>query len=359
IERLRGIYQRNLENDGVELVRGYGRFVADRTLEVAERQLRGRHVLLATGGAPSVPQVPGHELGVTSDDFFEFEQQPEHVLIVGGGYVAVELAGVLGALGSRVTVALRGDAPLRGFDELLRHRLLEEMRASGLEVVTGVEVERLEGTAEQVGFVARDGRHLGPFDRVVWATGRRPLTAGFGLDVQGVALDERGFVRVDEWQDTSAPGVHAVGDVTGRAELTPVAIAAGRRLAERLFGGQPNAKLDYDDIPTVVFSHPPIGTVGLSEEQAGERFGRTELKIYTTQFYDSYMAFAHRRVLTNMKLVCVGESERVVGIHTIGRSSDELIQGFAVALRLGATKADLDRTVAIHPTAAEELVTMR
>lgn len=360
VERLNGVYRRNLEVDGVERIEGRARFVAPRTIEVAGRWIEGEHVLIATGGRPHVPAVPGAELGISSDGFFALESLPRRVAIVGAGYIAVELAGVLHALGAEVVLMLRGEVLLARFDALLRDTLMEEMSGAGIGVLPCLHLERVErepdGTLAMLS--AAGERHSG-FDTLLWATGRVPDTATLGLDAAGVAVDSAGHVVVDALQDTGAERTYAVGDVTGRWQLTPVAIAAGRRLADRLFGGVPGARLEYEDIPTVVFSHPPIGTVGLTEEQAHERYGQSGVKVYTTRFTNMYHAVTQRRSATAMKVVTVGERERVVGIHVIGRGADEMIQGFAVAVRMGATKADLDRTVGIHPTAAEELVTLR
>jgi glutathione reductase (NADPH) len=358
LERLRGVYASKLDVDDVEVVRGWARCVGPREVEVAGQRLRGEHVLIATGGRPTRPNLPGQELGITSDDFFRLEQQPRRVAVVGAGYIAVELAGMFAALGSSVALFLRRQQVLRSFDVLLRETLLEELSASGIDVVTRFEpraVEKGEG-----GLLLRGdtGRCEQGFDCLLWAIGRTPNTEGWGLSTWGVELDREGAVRVDGWQATSVERVYAVGDVTNQKNLAPVAIAAGRRLADRLFGGAAEARLDYANIATVVFSHPPIGTVGLTEDEAIERFG-SDVKCYTTRFTNLYHAVAARRVPTCMKLVTVGHKEKVVGIHVIGRGADEMIQGFAVALKMGATKADLDATVAIHPTASEELVTLR
>ncbi len=358
LERLRGIYVRNLEVDGVERVTGYARFVGERTVEVNGRRLAGEHVLVATGGRPKLPDIPGKELGITSDGFFELEELPKRVAVVGSGYIAVELAGIFSALGSQVTLLLRKHQVLRTFDPLLREVLLEELTASGVNIVSRFVPKSVKREGECLTLCGDDDQTAHGFDCLLWAIGRTPNTQGFGLDAQGVKLSTDGAVAVDEWQATSAERIYAVGDVTAKRELAPVAIAAGRRLADRLFGGKADAKLDYDNIPSVVFSHPPIGTVGLTEEQAHERYG-SEVKCYTTRFTNLYYTMAARRVPTAMKLVTVGAHEKVVGIHVIGLGADEMIQGFAVAVQMGATKADLDRTVAIHPTASEELVTMR
>ncbi|HVR20390.1 MAG TPA: glutathione-disulfide reductase [Polyangiaceae bacterium] len=357
VERLRGIYAKNLAGDGVERVDGWARFVDARTVDVGGRRLTAPHVLVATGGRPRVLDVPGVELGITSDGFFELERLPKRVVIVGGGYVAVELGGVFLAFGSEVTFAERGPELLRRFDPMLGGSLGEEMTKAGATILKGFEVERVERVGDDLVLAARDGR-TARGDLLLWAVGRVPATRGFGLEELGVVLDAHGHVEVDTFQNTSVPGVYAIGDVTGLAELTPVAIAAGRHLADRLFGGKPDARLDYDDIPSVVFSHPPIGIVGLSEPDARKRFGNA-VKVYETRFTSLYHGVTRRKTATRMKLVVTGPEERVVGIHVIGLGADELIQGFAVALKIGATKADLDRTVAIHPTAAEELVTLR
>ncbi len=358
IERLNAIYARNVQLDGIELVAGRGRFVAANAVEVGERRLDAKAVLIATGGRPSVPAVPGAELGFTSDQFFELTARPESVAVVGGGYIAVELAGVLAALGSDVTLLLRGERLLNGFDEMLSATLASEMSASGINLIAAQQL--LSVTREVNGtltLAAGHGKRHSGFDALLWATGRMPNTAGLGLETAGVELGLNGEVCVDAFQNTNVAGVHAVGDVTGKLQLTPVAIAAGRRLADRLFGGAPDAHLDYENVPSVVFSHPPIGSVGLTEVEAREQYG-DEVKVYTTRFTNMRFGVTSRKPKTAMKLVCVGPTEKVVGLHTIGAGSDELLQGFAVAIKLGATKADFDRTVAIHPTAAEELVTL-
>ncbi len=360
VERLNGIYAKNLDVDDVHLVRGYAKFVDAHTVEVDGRQLTADHVLIATGGRPDVPNIPGaREYGITSDGFFELESRPEHVAIAGAGYIAVELAGVFNTLGSNVTLMVRKDQPLRTFDDCLRTTLMESMLQHGVNIETHTDLSAVERAQNgQLAFSTKDGRRLEGYDTLVWATGRVPNTDRIAIENTGVKLDDRGHVFTDAFQNTNVEGVYALGDVAGRWLLTPVAIAAGRKLADRLFGGVANARLDYLDIPTVVFSHPPIGTVGMTEEQAREEYG-SSVKCYTSRFTNMFYALSQEKAPTVMKLVTVGATEKVVGIHVIGMGADEMIQGFAVALRMGATKADLDRTVAIHPTAAEELVTMR
>jgi glutathione reductase (NADPH) len=314
--------------------------------------------LIATGGHPRVPKLPGADLGITSDGFFELDRCPRRVAVVGGGYIAVELAGVLHALGAEVVQFVRFDTLLRSFDAMLSARLMELSTASGIEIVTHAVPHGVRRAAELC-LATEDGRQFDDFECLIWAIGRDPNVRDIGLEQAGIGLDASGYVAVDAFQTTSVPGHYALGDVTGQAELTPVAIAAGRRLADRVFGGQAERHLSYDLVPTVVFAHPPIGTVGLSEQAARGRYPDSALKIYTSEFVPMYYALADRRPKTAMKLVTLGDEERIIGCHIIGPGADEMLQGFAVAISMGAHKSDLDDTIAIHPTSAEELVTMR
>ncbi len=356
VARLNTLHEGHLERAGVDLVRGFARFVDERTVEVEGQHLSADHIVLAPGGRPLVPRLEGAELGITSDGFFELERLPRRVAVVGGGYIGVELAGLLRSLGSEVTLLLRGDDVLAAFDPMIRATLAEQMEADGITIERRVTLERVEGEPGNITLVT-ERAPLGPFDTLIWAIGRAPNSDRLALERAGVLCDVRGFIPVDDFQDTNVEGIHAIGDVTGRAALTPVAIAAGRRLADRLFGGKPEARLDYEKIATVVFSHPPVGSVGLTEPQARERFG-DEVKVYSTRFTPMYHALTEHKSATAMKLVCAGEEERIVGCHIIGLGADEMLQGFAVAIKMGATKADFDNTVAIHPTSAEELVTL-
>ena len=360
VERLNGIYLRNLDSSQVEIFRGWATFESPGQVRVDGTLLSADHILIATGGRPTIPDLPGADLAITSDGFFELTEQPKRPLIIGAGYIATELAGVLHSLGSEVTMGLRKDILLRGFDEALRETVMEEMRSAGVNILTNFQIESIE--REDNGHLAvrhQDGEAISGFDCVLFAIGRDPATDGMGLEETGLEVDHSGFLPTNEWQDTTQPGIYAVGDVTGCQALTPVAIAAARRLSDRLFGGQGQAKLDYENIPTVVFSHPPIGTVGLTEEEAKERFGDNGVKVYQNRFTDMYYAVTPQRVPTIVKLVVTGPDEKIVGCHVVGRAADEMIQGFAVAVKMGATKVDFDNTVAIHPTAAEELVTLR
>jgi len=360
VERLNQIYAHNLDKSQVQLLRGRARFDADGSVVVGSERLSAPHVLIAVGGAPRWPNLPGAELGMVSDDVFRLERAPERLLIVGAGYVAVEFAGIFRALGTRVTLAYREAALLRHFDAILGEALCEEMVAQGIELAPYSVPSRLERGADgKLQLQRRQGEPLTGFDAVLWAIGRVPATAELGLERLGITLSESGHVPVDAFQNSAARGVYSVGDVTGHFELTPVAIAAGRRLAERLFGGQAEAKVDYEYIPTVVFSHPPIGTVGLSEVEAREKYGDELVKTYRARFTNLYYALSEQKPKTTIKLVTVGAEERVVGLHVVGLAADELLQGFAVAIRMGASKRDFDRTLAIHPTAAEEVVTLK
>lgn len=358
IARLNGIYDRNLDNSGVARFDGQGSFVDARTVEVAGRRLRAPHILVATGGRPMVPGLAGAEHGITSDGFFDLESLPRRVLVVGAGYIATELAGVMNSLGAEVTMLLRKESLLREFDSTLRETVMEEMQRAGIGILTRFTIAEVRRD-ETISVTSRDGMRIDGFDCLLWAIGREPNTENLNLDAAGVSIDDERFIRTDGFQNTSAEGIYAVGDVTGRIALTPVAIAAGRRLADRLFGGQSEACLDYEDIPSVVFSHPPIGTVGLTEDAARERFGNDNVKVYQSRFTNLYYGITSSRSPSVVKLVTAGDDERVVGCHMVGDAADEVIQGFAVAVRMKARKADFDRTVAIHPTAAEELVTLR
>ena len=352
-------YRKRLDAAGIVHLPCRGHFVDAHTVEThLGLRVSAAHVLIATGGKPKRPDIPGAELGLVSDDFFNLCDAPQRVAIVGGGYIAVELAGVLQALGSKVELFVRGQHLLDSFDRELTDELTENLRQHGIHCHFGHRIASLGQAGEQRVLHGHDGQAGGLFDSVIFATGRVPNSGQLGLDDIGVAIDGDGFIRVDELQDTPVAGVHAVGDVSSRIALTPVAIAAARRLMDRLFGGKHDAKLDYDDIATVVFAHPPIGMVGLTEVQARARHGDA-VKTYSARFRPMLHALADSPQRSLFKLVCVGAEERVVGIHLLGEGADEMLQGFAVALRKGITKRDLDDTMAIHPTSAEEVVLMR
>jgi glutathione reductase (NADPH) len=350
-------YAQRLDEAGIELIRQAGRFVGADTIELTDgSQLRAARIVIATGARPRTLPVPGFRLGMVSDDIFALQALPRRVAIVGGGYVAVEFAGLLQSLGSEVEV-LAHDRLLEGFDAETVRALQDLMQAQGIRI-------RLQSAVQTVnrgeaGLLIDDAvaGSRGPYDALLWAVGRVPNTEALQLGSIGVVTDDHGHVVTDARQDTNVAGVHAVGDVTARKALTPVAVAAGRRLADRLFGGQADAQLDYGNIPSVVFSKPPLGMIGLTEEAARELHGDAVI-VYRSRFTPMQWALAGGQGQSLMKLVCVGSDERVLGIHALGPGADEMLQGFAVALKLGLRKRDLDATVAIHPTSAEELVLM-
>ena len=359
IERSRQAFSNNFNRNGIDYIEGYARFVDKNTVEVNGEQIRAKHIVIATGSYAFIPNVPGSELGGTSDDVFAWEELPESVSIIGAGYIAVELAGVLHALGVKTDLFVRKGGPLRGFDQGIVEVLVEEMKKNGQPLHTHKvpqKLEKLDNGDIQIYF--EDGTtHTS--QKVIWAVGRKANTQQLNLEAAGVELTERGFIQVDEYQNTTTPGIYALGDVSGEKELTPVAIKAGRTLAERLFNSKTDAKMDYELIPTVVFSHPAIGSIGLTQEQAEAKYGAENIKVYQSTFAGMYSAITVHRQMTKLKLITLGEEEKVIGLHGIGEGIDEMIQGFAVAVKMGATKADFDATVAIHPTASEEFVTMR
>ena len=359
IQGINDWYHTYLADSNIDEIVGTAKFIDAHTVEVNGEQYTAEHIVISPGTKPILPSTPGAELGINSDGFFALKEQPKRMAIVGSGYIAVEIAGLMRALGTEVTLIIRRGHVLASFDAMLREVLMEEMVAAGINIMSSMEIEQVEKADDGSLTLNCSGGHtLTGFDSLLWAIGREPNTADLNLPVTGVNIDKAGYIPTDDFQNTNVAGVYAVGDVTGRAALTPVAIGAARRLADRLFDNQPDRKLDYENIATVVFSHPPIGTVGLSEDEACAQHG-DGVKVYTSRFTPMYHALTEHKTQTAMKLVCVGAQEKVVGIHMIGLGADEMMQGFAVALRMGATKKDLDDTVAIHPSSAEEFVTMR
>ncbi|CBN74340.1 Glutathione reductase [Ectocarpus siliculosus] len=364
VRRLNGIYHRNVEKSGVTLVYGMAKFVGPKKAVVEGVEYTADHVMIAVGGTPSMPDVPGAELCINSDGFFDVTEQPKKVAVVGAGYIAVELAGIFDALGTETHLFIRHERAMRTLDPLLSDILDLEMARAGLAVHKNSTTEKItkDEATGKLTLHTKDGHALGDLDVVLMAIGRSPNVGSLGLPSAGVEQSERGHITVDEWQNTSAEGVYALGDVTGRVELTPMAIAAGRTLSDRLFAGMKDAKADYTNVPTVVFSHPPMATCGLTEPDARAAYGEDAVKVYQSKFTNLF--FGHWQMppedkeKTAMKVIVTGESEKVVGIHIIGMGADEMMQGFGVAMKMGCTKADLDSCVAIHPTASEELVTL-
>ncbi len=359
IIRLNHLYETGLAKNNVTLIRGVASFVNEKTVVVNGEQYTADHILIAVGGKPRILDVPGNELGITSDGFFELTAQPKNVVIIGGGYIAVEIAGVLNALGSKVTIATRREGILGAVDCDISQRLIESMQAEGIEFLFKHCTKNISQTEHGITLNCEDGKQTTGFDCLIWAVGRESNLEQLNLSATGIELNKQNHIVVDQFQTTSVNHIYAVGDITGQMELTPAAIAAGRRLAERLFNNQTDLYLDYSNIPTVVFSHPPVATVGLTEQQAIKQFGEDQVTVYRSEFNPMIYALNKHKVKTLMKLICQGTTEKVVGIQMIGRDVDEILQGFAVAVKMGATKKDFDNTLAIHPTSAEELVTMR
>lgn len=359
IDRIHGSYERGFDSNGVERVYEYAKFVDSHTVEVAGERYTAPHILIATGGHALYPNIPGSECGITSDGFFELDEVPKRTAIIGGGYIAVEVAGVLNALGSDTHLFVRKDRPLRTFDKDIIDVLVDEMAKSGPTLHTHANATEVVKNADDSLTISFDNGETVTVDCLIWAIGRAANTSGFGLEKTGVELTERGNIYSDAFENTSVPGIYALGDVTGKLDLTPVAVKAGRQLSERLFNNKADAKLDYTDVATVVFSHPVIGSVGLTEEKAIAKYGSENIKVYKSSFTPMYTALGDNRQPSTMKLVTLGEDEKIIGLHGIGYGVDEMIQGFSVAIKMGATKADFDNTVAIHPTGSEEFVTMR
>ncbi|WGE81499.1 glutathione-disulfide reductase [Actinobacillus equuli subsp. haemolyticus] len=365
ISRIHTSYNNVLAKNNVDVFNGFAKFVDSKTVEVtyadgSTEQITADHILIATGGRPSIPAVKGAEYGIDSDGFFALRELPKRVAVVGAGYIAVEIAGVLNSLGSETHLFVRQHAPLRNQDPLIVETLVEVLAQDGITLHTQAIPQEVSKNADSsLVLKLADGRET-TVDCLIWAIGREPACDKINLDTVGVKTNAKGQIIVDKFQNTNVPNIYAVGDIIeGGIELTPVAVAAGRRLSERLFNNKPNEHLDYNLVPTVVFSHPPIGTVGLTEPQAIEQYGAENVKVYKSSFTAMYTAVTQHRQPCRMKLVCVGQEEKIVGLHGIGFGVDEMIQGFAVAIKMGATKADFDNTVAIHPTGSEEFVTMR
>ncbi len=352
---------------GVDVINGYAKFINNTTLSVDGETYTADNIVIATGGRPIIPgDIEGAQLGMTSDGFFQDldEVQPQKVVVVGGGYIALELAMLMDGLGSDVSVLHQGWPVLEGFDGTIQKALRKQMEDDKItlyddEIIDKV-TEQADSTEDKklLTIHFKNGSNITDVEALIWAIGRKPNTDTIGLENTDVRLDQRGMVVVDDLEKTSVDGIYAIGDIIGKAPLTPVAIAAGRRLGDRLYGGKPERKMSYDNIATVMFTHPPIGTIGMSEEKAIEEYGDA-VKVYQTDFVPLYHQMTRHKVKTHMKLIVQGNDEKIVGCHIIGLGADEMLQGFAVAIRMGATKADFDDTIAIHPVSAEELVTMK
>lgn len=374
IKRLNGIYEKNLGNDKVEYIHGRatltGKNEAEITLDDGSKQIvKAKNILLAVGGHPTIPKgIPGAEYGINSDGFFDIAKQPKKVALVGAGYIAVEFAGMFNALGTETHLFIRHDKFLRSFDPIIQDTITAEYERLGVHLhknSSQSKVEKDEKTGKltlHYKDASGEGK-LEDLDELIWAIGRSPEVEGLGLEKAGVKQNEKGKIITDEYQNTNVENIYSLGDVVGKVELTPVAIAAGRKLSDRLFGPEKfkSSKLDYNLIPSVVFAHPEVGSIGLTEPEAIDKYGKENIKVYNTSFTAMYYAMMEQEAKgpTRYKLVCQGPNEKVVGLHILGLGSGEMLQGFGVAVKMGATKADFDNCVAIHPTSAEELVTLK
>lgn len=382
IQQLNGIYEKNWNNDGIDLIHGHAKFISDHELEIAPNdgsepyRITAPHITIATGGWPTKPEgIKGSEHGITSDEYFSIQHLPKSMVFVGAGYIAVELAGVMNAIGVDTHLFIRHGTFLRKFDPEIQSIMTTHYEESGVHVhrnhpgikeviLLSPAKDETDPREKRLKLIMNDGTEM-ETNELLWAIGRTPETRNLGLENTSIKQNDKGHIIVDKYQNTSTEGVYALGDITGQAELTPVAIAAGRRLAARLFGPpeMKDAHLSYDNIPTAIFAHPEIGSVGLTEPEAKEKYGEENITIYKTSFADMYYDMLppdlKKREPTFYKLVCMGKEERIVGLHVLGRSCSETIQAWGVAVKMGATKADFDNTVAVHPTGSEELVTLR
>lgn len=354
-------YDGYMREIGVDVLEGWGSLVDSNTVLVNGETYTAETIVVAPGGKPLIPnETENATLGITSDGFFELTEQPKKAAVIGSGYIAVELAGVLEALGTDTTLLSRKDLVLRGFDDMIRETLTDAMIEAGCHKEYHFRVKKLSKQADgTITVESEDGQSLEGFDQVIWAVGRETITEPLALEKVGLSVNGKGFIDVNAYHQTAVENIYAIGDVTGQAQLTPVAIRAGRYLAERLYNDKPALKMDLSKVPTVIFSHPPVGTIGLAEHDAKQTYGAENVQVYTSVFTPMRYAFTKHQIKTALKLVCVGEEQRVVGIHIVGDGADEMLQGFAVAVQMNATKADLDATIAIHPSSSEELVTMR
>ncbi len=345
---------------GIDLLHGAAKFVDNKTIEVNGERYTAERIVIATGGRPALPEnTPGVEYGITSDQFFSMEELPKRVAVVGAGYIAVEFAQVLAALGSEAHLLCRREMVLRNFDGFITDHLKEVLdKEENLTLHPHSEVSEVV-KQEDGSLLVKSGDKSIEVDLLVWAIGRRYNTDNIGLENTDIEPNEDGSITTDKFQETNVKGVYALGDIIGQFELTPVAIAAARRAADRIYGGMEGRHLEYKNIPSIVFTHPPIGTVGLTEKEAIETYGKESLKVYTTSFTAMFHSFSDAPVKTAMKMICHGDDEKIVGIHLFGPQVDEMLQGFAVAVNMGATRKDFNDTVALHPTAAEELSTLR
>lgn len=367
VKRLNGIYERNLDRENVDYVYGWASFTKNGQIEVRKSDnsteiYSADHILIATGGRSILPDtIPGYNYGIDSDGFFALKEKPNKVVLVGAGYIGVELAGVFHGLGSETHMVIRGETVLRKFDTCIQETITDHYENEGIHMHKTAQVVKIEKDkiTNKLQVFLGNGHIIEDVDQLIWTIGRKSLL-GLGLENIGIKLNKKDQIIVDEYQNTNIPGIYSLGDVIGGVELTPVAIAAGRKLSNRLFGPSKfqNQKQDYTNIPSVVFSHPEAGSIGMTELEAIQKYSKENVKIYNSKFTAMYYAMLENKSPTRYKLICAGPEEKVVGLHIVGDSSAEILQGFGVAIKMGATKSDFDSCVAIHPTSAEEIVTL-
>ncbi len=359
INRIHLSYQKTFSDNNITFAAGHAVLTKNNEVTVNETVYTSENILIATGGEPTIPRLPGAQHGITSDGFFELTKPPINVAVVGAGYIAVELAGILQGLGSKVHLCIRHNHMLREFDSFVSEQAESFLETQGVLIhknFTSMMVENQPNGQKRL--ISDDEQQLQDLDCIIWAVGRKPNTQNLGLAELGVQIDDKGFIETDKDHNTHAKGIYAVGDITHHKALTPVAIRAGRRLSARLFGEKP-LPLEDHLVPTILFSHPPIGTIGLTESQAKEQYGENNIHIYHSSFNPMFEAFMEKPTKFSVKLITQGKDEKIIGCHIAGLNADEMLQGFAVAIQMGATKQDFDNTIAIHPTSSEELVLLK
>lgn len=358
VSRSRASYNSRFETNGIDVIQGFGRFISDNEIKVNNQIIKADNFMIATGARPYLPDIKGIELVDTSDTFFDWKELPKSVVIVGAGYIGVELAGVLNGLGVETSLYEYFDRPLVGFDHMLSDAILESMKETNLTFVANMSFDEFRKNGTDIECL-REGKVIAKAEKIIVATGRKVNSDKIGLENTSIKTDEKGAILVDDNHKTTASNIYAVGDVINKVNLTPVAIRAGRQVAEYLYNDAESGAIDYTNIPSVVFAHPAIGTIGMSEEEAIKNYGKNKIKVYHSKFFSMYTSAASKREACYFKVITLGDEEKVIGLHGTGEGVDEMIQGFGVAIKMGATKKELDSVVAIHPTGAEEFVTMR
>jgi glutathione reductase (NADPH) len=352
-------YHQRLQTDNITYLQGDAKFTNSHTVKVANKLYTAKHIIIATGCSPNTPMVEGGAYAIDSDGFFALKSLPKSMAIIGGGYIAMEFSSILNKLGVDVHLVIRDDKPLKQFDSLISKALLELIKLKKIKLYKHQEVKKITRNAQKKLTLHCNSKKITNIDSVLFAIGRHPCTNSLNLKAAGVKLNKAKYIATDKWENTNVAHIYAIGDVTGKKMQTPVAVAAGRKLASRLFGGEKRAFLDYDNIPTTIFTHPPAASVGLTEQQAVDKYGRKQLAIYEAKFASLYYAFSKEKIFSYIKLITIKKSQKVIGCHFVDNHADEIIQGFAVAIKMGATKMDFDNTVGIHPTSAEELLTLK